>query len=732
MTRGTPRLRLAPAIFGPILLLLSVAAGHGEEPPPWARYQKEFAQLYAQRAAAKLQDARSRNDAAETARWERAAAEAAKSQTGVVEIRLDGIETPDRCTTCHRGIDDPLMQDAPQPLRPHPGDLLKVHDVARFGCTPCHDGQGAATTVEGAHGDEAGWPTPLRPAAYLQASCTRCHEVTHGVKGAEVVSRGTDLFMEKGCYGCHDMPGIAYQPKFAPPLSALKSKLADAKTWTYAWTKDPARLSHDTAMPKFELSDEAAGKMTAFLLSLTGGKKYERVALGNASAKDGERLFTERGCRGCHGVKADERSVSPRVPHLAGVGSKVTPEWLDRWIADPRAYNPDTAMPKTELTDAERRALVAYLMTLKRSEPLPAAPDLAKLDPAEGKELVKQYECFGCHAIEGFEQVRPSVPDLAALARKPLGELEFGATQDVAHTRWDWLRRKLVDPRAYDTEKAKLKMPKTSLADDEAQALVTSVLAFEPRKLPAGYAVRATPEKQARREASWMVAHLSCNGCHRINERPAHVAQFLERKSLTPPTLDGVGGRLQGQYMYQFLLEPKAVRPWLTIRMPSFGFTEAQARTLVDGLAAAAGATNSSTYVAREEIAPEHFQRGIKRFRHYKCVQCHPTSIDQGLPEGVDPDDLSINLMLSKTRLRADWLRDFMARPKQIAGNETRMPTVFYSVDGEPKVEKPKEDIDDITTYLMGMSEPPEVTLKAEEESRKAEQQQPDWSKVQY
>jgi hypothetical protein len=62
------------------------------------------------------------------------------------------------------------------------------------------------------------------------------------------------------------------------------------------------------------------------------------------------------------------------------------------------------------------------------------------------------------------------------------------------------------------------------------------------------------------------------------------------------------------------------------------------------------------------------------------------------------------------------------------------MPTVFYSVEGEPKVEKPKEDIDDITTYLMGMTEPPEVTLKAEEETKKAEEHKPqtDWSNVQY
>ena len=41
----------------------------------------------------------------------------------------------------------------------------------------------------------------------------------------------------------------------------------------------------------------------------------------------GERLFNERGCGGCHVVKSDESGVSPRVPHLAGIGSKVTPRW---------------------------------------------------------------------------------------------------------------------------------------------------------------------------------------------------------------------------------------------------------------------------------------------------------------------------------------------------------------------------------------------------------------------
>ena len=736
MMRGTPAMRLALAILSPIFLLLCVVAIHSEETRPWMQYQEEFKQLYVSRATAKLREAEARADATDKARWQHVIDEVSHAQPQIAQIYLEDLKVADRCTTCHRGIDNPLFADAPQPFRTHPGDALKHHDPNTFGCTPCHQGQGVATTVAGAHGQEANWLAPLLPTAYLQAGCARCHEVVHGVQGAELVSHGADVFMEKGCYGCHDVKDVSYLPKFAPPLTPLRSKLADAQRWLPAWIKEPARLSRDTAMPNFKLSDEEVGKITAFLLTLSDGKPSAPVALEGASADEGERLFTERGCHGCHAVAADEHSVSPRVPHLAGIGSKVTAEWLDRWIADPKAYNADTAMPKVSLTDAERHAVVAYLLTLKRAEPLPPAPDPAAFNAADGKQLVKQYECAGCHAIEGFEKVRPSVPDLGDFARKPVDELDFGTTRDVPRTKWDWLRRKLADPRAYNTDKIALKMPLINLTEEDTQALVARVLAFDRPTLPARYEARASESQHARRDVSWMVAHLNCNGCHRLNGRDPQIARFFERRNLVPPTLEGVGARLQGQYMYQFVLDPKPVRPWLKIRMPRFGFTEVQARTLVAGLAAMASATNPYTYVATQEsVPPDRFHRGIRRFRHYKCMQCHPTSVDQGLPEGVDPEDLSINLMLSKTRLRPEWIRDFLARPKQIAGTQTRMPTIFYSVDGEPKVEHPKDDIDDITLYLMGMTEPPEVTQQAEadEETKKAQEVQgTDWSKVQY
>ena len=735
LMRGTPGMRIAFAILSPVFLVLCVVAIRSEEIQPWMRYQSAFRELFVERATVKLKAAEAQQDAKEIAHWQRVVDEASNAAPEVAQVYLEDIKVADRCVTCHRGIDNPLFADAPQPFRTHSGEILKHHPAATFGCTLCHQGQGLATTVEGAHGREAGWATPLLPAAYVQTSCARCHEVTHGLAGAATVTRGADLFMEKGCYGCHDVQGISYLPKFSPPLGPLGTKLVDLRRWVFAWIKEPTRVSADTMMPNFALDEDAARKITAFIAALPAGPRGEPVDLTGASVEEGENLFTERGCAGCHAVKSDDHSVAPRVPNLAGIASKVRPEWLDRWISDPKAYNPDAAMPKTELTEKERHAVVAYLLTLKRTEPLPDPPPATGGDAEEGKRLVKQYECYGCHAIPGFETTRPSVPKLEEFARKPVADLDFGTTTDVPRTKWDWLDRKLRDPRAYATQAIQLRMPAQRMTDDERQALISSVLALDRPALSARYTRPASDGGRARREVAWRVAHFNCNGCHRVDERDARLARLVERRNFLPPTLDGVGARLQGQYLYQFLLEPKQVRPWLKIRMPLFGFTEPQAQSLVAGFAAAGGAGNPHTYVAKASIDPDHFQRGIRRFQHYKCVQCHPTTLDQGLPPGVDPEDLSINLMLSKTRLRPEWIADFLARPKQIAGAQTRMPTVFYTVDGEPKVEKPKDDIADITTYLMGMTEPPELTLQAETEERekvKEKENAIDWSTQQY
>jgi mono/diheme cytochrome c family protein len=141
------------------------------------------------------------------------------------------------------------------------------------------------------------------------------------------------------------------------------------------------------------------------------------------------------------------------------------------------------------------------------------------------------------------------------------------------------------------------------------------------------------------------------------------------------------------------------------MRMPDYGLSSPEAVALAQYFAALAHVPAADEPQA---TAPEATTAlGQRRFVHFKCLQCHPARSDVQLSEGVDVEDLSINLMLAKTRLRPSWIRDFLARPKTVVGAETRMPGVFYTSDGIPKVDHPDEDIAAITAYLFQMTEPP-------------------------
>ena len=87
------------------------------------------------------------------------------------------------------------------------------------------------------------------------------------------------------------------------------------------------------------------------------------------------------------------------------------------------------------------------------------------------------------------------------------------------------------------------------------------------------------------------------------------------------------------------------------------------------------GASSRSTR-ARGRPAP-------RRSTSLKCAQCHPTSQDAfalALKEGKTPADLAPILAAAHTRLRYDWIADWIKRPDEWMPG-TRMPTNFPKVD---------------------------------------------------
>jgi mono/diheme cytochrome c family protein len=260
------------------------------------------------------------------------------------------IDRVDRCPSCHAGIDKAGFEDQPNPWKTHPRRdlLLAKHPPEKFGCTPCHQGEGPdVNSPDRAHGnrkDEHGHVEalefqehPLNRGEKVQTLCIKCHAGVQGLEGAEVIGRGEKLFVELGCHGCHLAEGYEELARrdgvtaIGPSLRRVGAKLDHA--WLVRWVKNPHEVRPRTRMPNFMLDEGQAVQIAAFVLSAARepsgqwleGRPAPTVADGAALVERGKGLVDSLGCRACHGVGAGE--VAGQVgadkdiaPNLAAIG----------------------------------------------------------------------------------------------------------------------------------------------------------------------------------------------------------------------------------------------------------------------------------------------------------------------------------------------------------------------------------------------------------------------------
>ncbi len=712
--------------FAGLLLLLTLAAIKSEDTPGWKAIQETYQRHYQTKILEQARAAEAAGNSADLAKWQLLLRENQAGRTGEIrQIFLPDAGVRDLCGTCHLAMENPLFKDSPNPLRAHPPDLLKHHPLNRFGCSLCHHGQGTALSADKAHGFEKNWPKPRVPLKFVQGLCFGCHASAFGLSGAEKAAEGEGLFVDHGCYGCHSTPATDKLPAMATPLDNIGAKV-QTPAWLFHWIQDPASIRPRTRMPAFQLEPAAARHITAFLV--TQQQSATAASTGNpgqGKKSQGQSLFTEKGCIACHAVAPEQAALTDRVPNLADAGLKLSPQWTAAWLAKPAGLIPRTSMPRVPLSDEEIAHLGAYLVSLQARSVADKLSNTGTDDPAggdaaEGKKLIQVFGCYGCHPIEALADPPKVGLEVAAVARKRLEELPFGHNTSVPRTKWDWLLAKIKQPDLFKTEDMPLRMPNylRPLVFNEAQAEALTVFYLnQGANLPENYHHKPRQETAVNMQGSFLTTHYNCLGCHQLaEEQKPRIAEHLALKSMIPPRLIGEGQRVQPQWFFQFLSRPGEMRPWLKMRMPEFAFTYAEKTALIDYFiwqSAAPGKDRpEAPYVllpVQSDFEAESLQMGEYRLVTDKCMQCHPVNQEAALPQDVKVEDLSINLMLAKSRLRFEWIKNFLRNPDQYSGKDTKMPFVYYTPDKVPRIPDPEMWIEYTARFLMFMDRTPEI-----------------------
>ena len=103
-------------------------------------------------------------------------------------------------------------------------------------------------------------------------------------------------------------------------------------------------------------------RITGLTLLLLVAAACAHTQEASPAVDDGQRVFQNQGCYGCHTVGPTGTPIGPDLSH---VGARHDRAYLVSWLRDPASQKPTAHMPKLRLTDAEVQALAAYLSSLR-------------------------------------------------------------------------------------------------------------------------------------------------------------------------------------------------------------------------------------------------------------------------------------------------------------------------------------------------------------------------------
>ena len=675
----------------------------------------------------------------------------------IVQINVAEANIVDRCESCHMGTREPLKitpaaltgkgekkpDEYANAFVSHPEpELLKIHDPDKFGCSPCHQGNGRATTsVEKAHGNYEHWLWPLFPKENAQAGCQTCHSADMVLVSGDVqfltINSGKEIFRRRGCNGCHRYEGYDREPE---DLNSIGQQIKQIETQKKDNIKQTAYLMKQADAAE---SNDEANRLNGQAIDL-------KVANSKAEGRLQQLDFQS------HSLMQDMKKIGP---NLKDVRLKLNKNWIPVWLKKPTDFRPTTKMPNFRLTDHQIQAISAYIWQTGFTDPLPKhKPGNA----AHGKELFESRGCLACHSIgEGDqmiggtfaanlsrvgekanydylvrwihnarERTRPYCP----YEKKDIGPEDY-AKKNLPY-QWDLGHSKCPNDGHELQVQNMTVMPSLRLRPEDAEDIATYLIS-QKKQEPSSYADAAfMDDPNLKEEGKKWVRFYGCGGCHEISgmEDEGRIGTELTFEGSKPiERLDFAlsteaaqrGGKdsepIKDKEDLTRLPDGPAEKPWYDhkgffehklaepnvydlgkekgetekLRMPNVHLTKEEVLNLTTFLMGSQETSLPASYQYKPGDARHDIQEGWWVVVKYNCMACHQIipgqrTILMTLPQYQDAQEqLPPKLLTEGARVDPEWLRKFLSNPSLSTTDtdrngvrpylKVRMPTFSFS-----------------------------------------------------
>ncbi len=673
----------------------------------------------------------------------------------ILQINVPEANIVDRCESCHMGIREPVkLTSAAMSLKgkqpdkyalaftshPEP-NLLKIHDPEKYGCSPCHQGNGRATTsVEKAHGTYEHWLWPLFPRGDGEAGCQSCHSadmVTVVDDIGWVLSEGKDLYRQRGCVGCHRYEGYDKEPEdllsIGQQIKQLEQQKKDnLKEAAYLMKQADAATSNEEAN---RLNDRAVA------LKVTNSKMDLRIVQLDRTTKS---------------LLQDIKKVGP---NLKDVRLKLNKNWIPVWLRKPTDFRATTKMPNFRLNDDQIKAISAYLWQSALTDPLPKHP---VGNASHGKELFETRGCLACHSIGEGDQLQGGTfaANLTRVGEKDNYEYLVRWVHNARERTRPYCAYEKKDigpedykkkglPFVFDLEHSRCPndghelqvqnmtvMPSLRLSPQDAEDVASYLVTLKKQDLSSYSEAPFMDDPKLREEGKRWIRHYGCAGCHEISgledegrigteltfegSKPverldfALLTEVAERGGSEPITDPEDLARLpegpakEPWYGHKGFFEHKLAEPNIwdkgkikpeaeQLRMPNVHLTKEQIRALTTFLMGSQESPLPPGYQYRPLDYRRDIQEGWWIVKKYNCMGCHQLLPSQRTSlmsmaryQGPDgQEQLPPKLLTEGARVDPDWMLHFLNNPALNDQNtnrnglrsylQVRMPTFSFS-----------------------------------------------------